>query len=82
MDKPERRPSEVIEAILKHVPEDKTDLRRQLDGLSTDACYCPPEGLVYIWRRLRDTLQANLRLPPKQEWEVRVGQIVRGEATD
>ena len=23
-----------------------------------------------------------LRLPPKQEWEVRVGQIVRGEATD
>ena len=82
MAKPERHPSDVITAILKHVPEDRVDLRRHLEGISTDSCYCPPEGMSLMWRRLGDTLLASLPLPPVVAWEIRVGQIVRGEAAD
>ena len=82
MDKPERRPSEVIEAILKHVPEDKVILRRYLLGIREDSFYTPPESMVEIWVRIGLTLKAYLSSPPTLDYEIRIGQIVRGEATD
>jgi hypothetical protein len=75
-----RDPTAVIDAMLKHIPEDKTVLRANLARIRSNACFVPPEGMARIWRDIGIELESYLNNPPKFDWETRVASIIRGES--
>lgn len=75
-----RDPIEVIDAVLKHVPANLIELRAKLLEIQEDSFFRPPEGKRPTWILLRDTLQAFLSMPPRQDWEIKISDIVEGRA--
>jgi hypothetical protein len=74
-----RDPCNVINAILKHVPQELTELRATLEKIQSNAQYVPPEGMNIIWRKLGYTLEHNLNMPPIEDWEKTIHNIVRNK---
>lgn len=57
----------VIDAIMKLVPSDLVEFRKQLEWNRTDASYKAPEETLQ-WQGLSRTLSSNIPYPPTQEW--------------
>ena len=74
----QRDPADVIDAILKHVPTEMTDLRARLVVVRNDSFYDPPEYKYPSWRALRFVLETSLSTPPKADWEIKISDIVEG----
>jgi hypothetical protein len=74
-----RDPTEVINTILKYVPENGfVALRSELERIKSNACFVAPEAMQRIWLRLGDALDDKLNNPPKYDWEVTISDIMRG----
>lgn len=71
-----RDPAEVIEAVLKHVPESMSDLRANLQKVARDAAYSPPEDQRVSWLSLARLLNEALPIPPETEWQKEIYRIV------
>jgi hypothetical protein len=76
MEKPARNPSDVINAVLEHVPLELAVLRAKLTTIRDDAEFLPPEYKLPAWLRLRDALESSLNNPPQLDWEWKVSDIV------
>jgi len=74
----QRDPADVIDAILKHVPTEMTDLWARLVVVRNDSFYDPPEYKYPSWRALRFVLETSLSTPPKADWEIKISDIVEG----
>lgn len=74
---------EVIDSILKVIPEVEDDsLRDRLNEINQSALYTPPEAMWVWWRELKRTLDIHLGEPGDVEWKKKVSAIVRGESSD
>ena len=72
--------SQVIDAMLKHVPADWTALRVQLEEIKRGAAYCAPEAMGRCWRKTYKVLENEigaLQFP----WQRRVAGIFSGKET-
>jgi hypothetical protein len=74
-----REPCNVINEILKHVPQELTELRATLEKIKFDSEYLPPEGMNIIWRKLGYTLERNLNMPPVEDWEKTIQGIIQNK---
>jgi len=72
-----RNPYNVIDTILKHVPQEYTFLYSELEKIKTNIEYTPPESIHSIWTKIAFTLQLNLNMPPKHDWEKAIHNILR-----
>jgi len=80
-----RDPGEVIEQILKAIPEGNDSLRQALQKIQFDAGFLPPEGKRSAWVKIVNVLVDNLLPiddPDVPAWHVRISEIVRGVAQD
>lgn len=68
----------VIDAVLGHVPEERTELRARLQRIKSEAGYLPPEYMYPAWHKLMSVLVASLHNPPTLDWEKRISDIVEG----
>lgn len=66
----------VIEAMLKHVPEDENDLRTEMKRISRDAAYRAPELHQGLWGQLQHVLAACLGQGDLPEWGHKVGRLL------
>jgi hypothetical protein len=73
-----RDPSQVINAVLRCVPAQRSELRRKLVCLLEKAPYAPPEDKYPIWIQLKRILEAELSTPPQLYWEQQISDIVEG----
>jgi hypothetical protein len=64
---------EVIEQMLEKIPEDKTELIKDLKWNKNDAKYKPPEETLQ-WQRTGATLQGHISIP-KEDWEFEILSI-------
>lgn len=75
----------VIDSILELFPDCKGDeycypiLREKLEKVKDSARYTAPEAMGIRWAHLCESLSKFLPIPPKEEWQIKIGQIVRGE---
>lgn len=74
-----RDPADVIDAVLAHVPAERTALRAELEQIARDSAYLAPEAKRAAWVALMKCLQASCSLPPAAPWEVAIARIVAGE---
>ena len=75
-----RDPAEVIDAILVHIPQEHTALRKELGDIRNDSLYRPPDDKQITWQKLRDTLNLYLFTPPALDWEKQIHKIIKGSA--
>lgn len=74
-----RKIGEVIERILAVIPESETALRGELGKVSGKAWFTAPEAMRRVWGLLCAVLADALPLVPAEEWQAKVGRIVRAE---
>ena len=77
-----RDSAEVIAAVLKHLPAEHRELREQLEWISKNSEFHPPEDKHDSWWMLMNALRTNLHVPPQLDWEKRICEIVEGRATE
>lgn len=68
----------VIDQLCAVIPKDALQLRARLYTINQDAAFRPPEGQFQSWKDLRDVLTEEIG-PPKLDWQIEVGRIVRDE---
>lgn len=74
----ERNVIEVIERIIKEVPEEETDLIERLEWIKTDAEKRPSKDHLNCWLHLSSYLGENLNCPANLPWEIKVKKIIKG----
>lgn len=74
-----RNITDVIDSILKVVPEDSQTLRDRLVGVKRDAGFRAPEMMRLSWRALADVLEDEIG-EPTLDWHHKVATIVQGTA--
>jgi hypothetical protein len=77
-----RAPSKVIDAVLRCVPVQRSDLRLNLVRLLGKSALRAPEDQQLIWIALVGILRTFLSVPPQLPWEQQISDIVEGRATE
>jgi len=73
--------SDVIEALLVHVPETEEKLVRTLKSIKDSANFCPPESMGVLWKRTSIVLMDEIG-QPTEPWQKRVSDIFSGYDLD
>jgi hypothetical protein len=73
-----RDPSDVIDAVLRRVPAQRSVLRTKLSLLKVESARAAPENKGPVWWKLKRLLESELSTPPKLYWEQQVSDVVRG----
>mgnify|MGYP001604282774 CR=1 FL=1 len=70
----------IFDAILAVVPPDETAFRARLEYLRNSACYCAPETMCTVWRRLSTTFVDRFggKYPPPKGWPAQATEILTG----
>jgi len=76
-----RKPANVIDQILKYVPEGMWALREKLLMVRRYATYLPPEYYTPAWKGIREALVLWLNVPPLEKWEEAILSIMEGNVT-
>ncbi len=67
---------EVIDKIIAAIPETEEVLIRSINSVRKSAMYCPPEGMVLMWKKLCWTLSNQMPEPPELDWEKKISSII------
>ena len=73
-----RHISAVAQQLLDVIPEEKTDLRSQIESIKNDTAYKAPEQHHPYWNVLASILNKNCN-PGNSEWELELSLIFAGE---
>ena len=70
--------SEVIDAVLLHVPVEETGLRASLAGVKARAAYMAPEQVAVAWTMAHQALIVAEVIPPSEAWHRHAANIFAG----
>ena len=73
----ERELTEVIDEMIKHIPQAWEDLSKTLKGIRDSARFSPPEGMGMWWEQATEALEDEIGRPT-ESWQMRVGAIFSG----
>lgn len=82
---PEKKPmatrilSDVIDKIVKEIPQDQTNLILGLQGIRQSALYAAPEIMPVWWQKVCTLLNQSLPWPPVFDWQRKIAAIIRNE---
>ena len=68
---------DVIDQLIKHIPDKAWALRTKLEQVRTAATYLPPEYGEPAWKEVTDALAMFLCFPPADDWEKEIQAIMK-----
>lgn len=69
---------DVIDKMIKQVPDDNDSLKSKLDKIRVRASYHAPEDRLRDWNCLSFELNNMLPYPPETEWQKKIFRIMKG----